>query len=84
MSNGWQTSKECQYETGIIKTRIARKEVTGIPVYYNDFDDDYDRDAKQFYKTIWNDIQSVYGKRDDSWRKSILKLLSCEVPAQSN
>jgi len=80
MSNGWQTSNECQYETGIIKTRIAQKEVTVIPVYYDDFDDDYDRDAEQHYKKIWNDIQSVYGKRDDSWRKRILELLSgkCE------
>ena len=76
MSNGWQQSNECQFETRIILNRTAPGDVIVIPVYYDDFDVAYDHDAKQYYKQSWGGIQSVFRERDDdAWMKRVLKLL---------
>jgi len=78
MSNGWQKSFECQFETEIIENRRPQKEVTVIPVYYCDFDDIYDIMERHHYKTTWNGIQSVKRNIDD-WMKGVLGLLPNEV-----
>lgn len=75
LTNGWQTSPECQWETGIIKQRIAKKEVKVIPVYYNDFDKTYDdKTDGHDYKFQWNDFQSVWAN-DEDWMNRIMNLL---------
>jgi len=42
VSKGWQMSNEIQYETRLIQQRLAKNEVTIIPVYCKDFDEAYD------------------------------------------
>ena len=81
ITKGWQEPHECQYETELIRQRLARKEVTIIPVYYKDFDEAYDKKQEGHnYKFKWNDVQSVYQKEGDEgeWMNTILKLVVAE------
>jgi len=77
MTNGWQRSNECQIETKHIKTRLANKEVTVIPIFYDSFDDKYDNQYGHYYRKTWNSIQSVYKKKDSvqDWKQTVLNLL---------
>jgi hypothetical protein len=90
VTKGWQMSKECQYETRLIRKRIADQNVKVIPVYYQDFDEAYDKTSTGHnYKFKWNDFQSVYRQKgdegnwmaneeEDKWMKTILNLLAKE------
>jgi len=94
VTKGWQMSTECQYETRLIRKRIADQNVKVIPVYYQDFDEDYDKATTGHnYKFKWNDFQSVYRQKGDEgkwmnkllakeeevkWMKTILNLLAKE------
>lgn len=76
MTDGWQKSNECQYETEIIKNRVVNKSVKVIPVYYKSFDLDYDKSSEQFYKVIWRSFQSIQSKENnDKWMEAVLQLL---------
>eukprot|EP01083_Nonionella_stella_P297363 1009868_1 len=75
VTKGWQMSKECQYETRLIRKRIADQNVKVIPVYYQDFDETYDKtSAGHNYKFKWNDFQSVYRQKGDegNWMNNLL------------
>ena len=79
MTNGWQLSKECKFETDIVKNRLAKGEVTIIPVWFDSFDDKYDADRRGHgYKTIWKYLQGVFKDRSigPDWKERLLKLLS--------
>lgn len=77
MTDGWQKSNECQFETDIIKTRLANKRVQVIPVRYSTFDLDYDEESFHFYSTMWNSYQGIPCKeKDDDWMESISNLLA--------
>jgi len=90
VTKGWQMSKECQYESRLIRKRIADQDVKVIPVYYQDFDEAYDKtSAGHNYKFKWNDFQSVFRQKGDEgnwmaneeenkWMKTILNLLAKE------
>ena len=70
MTDRWQTSGECQYETKFIKTRLTRNKVHIIPVYYISFDDNYD-DNNQFYKITWASYEGIPCKEnDDNWMET--------------
>jgi len=76
VSKGWQMSNEIQYETRLIQQRLAKNEVTIIPVYCKDFDEAYDMENTSKghnYKFKWNDLQSVYRKKGDKniWKKTL-------------
>ena len=77
MTNIWQLSTECQYETEILTNRDANGEVTIIPVYYTDFDEDEDKTIGHRYKVRWNSIQSIYREDGDEedWMNKILRLI---------
>jgi hypothetical protein len=49
MNHGWQKSKNCQHECRSALQRQINKEITIIPVRYNDFDETYDNVEKQFW-----------------------------------
>ena len=75
MTDGWQLSDECQIETSIIKNRLAKNNVTAIPVWYDSFDDEYDDRHRHFYRTLWNSMQSVFRGTGEDWKKIVLNLL---------
>ena len=75
MTDGWQLSDECQIETSIIKNRLAKNNVTAIPVWYDSFDDEYDNRPRHFYRTLWNSMQSVFRGTGEEWMNTVLKLL---------
>jgi len=75
MTDGWQLSDECQIETSIIKNRLAKNNVTAIPVWYDSFDDEYDNRPRHFYRTLWNSIQGVFRGTGEEWMNTVLKLL---------
>jgi hypothetical protein len=74
MTNGWQLSKECKFETDIVKNRLAKGEVTIIPVWFDSFDEKYDKQRGHYYKTSWKHFQAVFFK-DSDWKERLLKLL---------
>ena len=63
MTNGWQLSKECKFETDIVKNRLAKGEVTIIPVWFDSFDEKYDEQRGHYYKNSWNHFQGVPSKK---------------------
>jgi hypothetical protein len=82
MTKRWQQSNECQFETESILKRMAGRDVIIIPVYYECFDKDYDKNTTKqnpySYKGLWSDLQSVYcNKYDDreKWMDAVSKLL---------
>jgi hypothetical protein len=74
MTNGWQLSKECKFETDIVKNRLAKGEVTIIPVWFDSFDKEYDNQRGHYYKTSWSHFQAVFFK-DSDWKERLVKLL---------
>jgi len=74
LTNGWQKSGECQFETKIVVNRSVENEVEIIPVFFDDFDDKYDKESGDYYKLIWKELQSVWRNSDD-WKQKILKLV---------
>jgi len=85
VSNGWQQSNECRFDTRIILNRIAPGDAIVIPVYYYDFDVACDGDAEQYYRSSWGSIQSANRKRDTNhWMESVLTLIPGEVQIQEN
>ncbi|GFH52601.1 hypothetical protein CTEN210_09077 [Chaetoceros tenuissimus] len=75
MTDGWLKSNKYQFETDIVKTRLARKRVHIIPLYYSSFDDGFDEDNNHFYGTSWASYQGIPSKENDvKWKESILKL----------
>jgi hypothetical protein len=76
MTDRWQLSDECQYETNIVKNRIAKNEVIVIPVRYNSFDAKYDNRSGHHYLTTWKSFQGVPNKeKDPDWKNTIINLL---------
>jgi hypothetical protein len=87
MTKMWQSSKECQAETRLIRKRIAHQDATVIPVYYDDFDETYDEETNGHnYMFKWNDFQSVFRKKGDEgiWMNTILNLLPKEDNPKGN
>jgi hypothetical protein len=69
MTNGWQRSKQsCQIETTIIKNRLAKEEVFVIPVWYESFDDEYDKRDGHNCKTVWKIIQGAFRGKGEEWK----------------
>jgi len=54
--------------------RSVENEVEIIPVFFDDFDDKYDKESGDYYKLIWKELQSVWRNSDD-WKQKILKLV---------
>ena len=74
-------SNKCQYETRLIRKRVADQNVKVIPVYYEDFDKAYDENKDGHnYQFQWNDYQSGFRKKGDEniWMNTILNLLPKE------
>jgi len=74
LTNGWQKSGECQFETQMVVNRLVDKEVKVLPVFFDDFDVQYDKESGHYYKLIWKELQSVWRNSDD-WKQKILKLV---------
>ena len=69
MTNGWQLSKECQYEViNIVMNRHAKQEVIIIPVWYESFDDEYDKRDGHNCKTVWKIIQGAFRGKGEEWK----------------
>jgi len=66
MTHGWQKSYECAWEFERVLHRAARRQVTIIPIMYEDFDPDYDEENDMFVAQIGGFIQFIY-HRDESW-----------------
>jgi len=66
MTHGWQKSCECVWEFERVLHRAARREVTIIPIMYEDFDEGYDEENDMFVAQIGRFIQWIY-HRDKSW-----------------
>lgn len=71
MTDGWQKSDECQFETKIVENRVADKEVTVIPVWFDSFDKTYDKKEKQFYWNTWKSFQACF-RKDETWMDKVL------------
>jgi hypothetical protein len=79
ITNKWQDSGECQYETDIVMNRL--EEVTIIPVWFKSFNQKHDKQRGHFYKNSWKHFQGVPSKENDpNFNETILKL----IPAPLN
>jgi len=74
LTNGWQKSNGCQFETKIAVNRHVKNKVVIIPVFFDDFDVEYDEVNLHYHKLTWEELQSVFRTRDE-WKQDILKLL---------
>jgi hypothetical protein len=73
MSNGWQLSHNCQHESRNALLRQIKKEITIIPVLYDDFDKKYDKESKQYWMTNLGATQRAdsIDKSPNDWMKKI-------------
>jgi hypothetical protein len=79
ITNKWQDSGECQYETDIVMNRL--EEVTIIPVWFKSFNQKHDKQRGHYYKNSWKHFQGVPSKENDpNFNETILKL----IPAPLN
>jgi hypothetical protein len=79
ITNKWQDSGECQYETDIVMNRL--EEVTIIPVWFKSFNQKYDEQRGHYYKNTWKHLEGVPSKENDpNFNETILKL----IPAPLN
>jgi len=72
MTNGWQKSKECLWETDRAINRHAKREMKIIPVRYSDFDDEYNKadSSRMFSDKIGDSVQRVSRAQPD-WKEQV-------------
>jgi len=72
MTNGWQKSNECVWETDRAINRHAKQEIKIIPVRYPDFDDVYDQadSSRMFSDKIGDSVQRVSRAQPD-WKEQV-------------
>jgi len=71
LTNGWQKSGECQFETKIVVNRHVQNKVEILPVFFDDFDEEYDQESGHYYKLTWQELQTVWRNSGD-WKQTIL------------
>jgi len=74
LTNGWQKSGECQFETKIVVNRHVQNKVEILPVFFDDFDEEYDQESGHYYKLTWQELQTVWRNSGD-WKQTILNLV---------
>jgi len=75
MTNAWQKSVECQDETRIARNLQVKDKLVVLPVRFEDFDDEYDRNHHFYCTSVWSSVQMVYKQNNPGWMKAVLKLV---------
>eukprot|EP01052_Picozoa_sp_SAG31_P033165 SAG31_NODE_3714_length_3957_cov_3.388025_2_plen_226_part_00 len=73
MTDGWQESKECEFETSRAVNRLASHEVIFVPVLFNSFDKEKDAREHMFMDMIGTSTQFIFKDSDPDWMASVLR-----------
>eukprot|EP01051_Picozoa_sp_SAG22_P017930 SAG22_NODE_2884_length_2125_cov_4.269497_1_plen_440_part_00 len=73
MTDGWQDSKECVFETTRAVNRLAAKEVVFVPVLFKSFDKGKDAKEEMFMDMIGTSTQFIFKDVDPDWMVSVLR-----------
>ena len=86
MTDGWQDSNECEFETQRAVNRLAAKEISFVPVRFNSFSMEKDASNNMFIDMIGTSTQFIFKESDPDWMHSVLRgaSLSARMPCRSN
>ena len=73
MTDGWQDSNECQFETQRALNRLAAKQVVFVPVQYESFSVEADGNGSMFLDMIGTSTQFIFKDTDVDWMGAVLR-----------
>eukprot|EP01047_Picozoa_sp_COSAG01_P071671 COSAG01_NODE_11184_length_1988_cov_2.370566_3_plen_267_part_00 len=73
MTDGWQDSTECQFETQRALNRLAAQQVVFVPVQYESFSVEADENGPMFMDMIGTSTQIIFKDTDVDWMGAVLR-----------